>query len=237
MLKIIKILSLFIYCILQFVNLNSKISLLTKPIGNGTQDLHDSGHYGVTRSIYDGLKKLGVDFNYNPKTIDEVGEHVFVLSDFQALKQAINLKQQSKVKIILVGPNAAGSPLQENGIIMANEVDTILVPSEWVANSQKEVDVRLKEKIKIWPAGVDEIYWNPINKNYNSKTVLIYWKNVDQNFVNTIQTILKNNNWAVEIIKYGNYDHYRELDLQFFYPKQNPKGLHLLRAGLWMYQL
>ncbi len=200
-------LSFFLFLVLQFVTTHSKITLLTRPIGNGSQNLHDSGHFGVTRSIYEGLKRLNMDFNYNPINTSDVGEFVLVLSDFHALRQAIDLKNAGKVKKILVGPNMAGSPLEERGLLMANEIDTILVPSEWVADAQKKLDIRLRNKIKIWPAGVNEVYWDPVNKNYDSKIALIYCKNCDNNLLNNVQTILQNNGWRVEIIKYGNHNH------------------------------
>lgn len=57
-----------------------------------------SGHYAVVRSLQEGLKLNGINFNYNPDKINQIGEHVHVLAGVNTLKMAIMLKKKMLLK-------------------------------------------------------------------------------------------------------------------------------------------
>src|SRR5882757_3664812 len=55
------------------------------------------GHYAVTRSLVEGLQKIGADFNYNPMREKDISENVIVLAGVERLKEAIELKNKEKI--------------------------------------------------------------------------------------------------------------------------------------------
>lgn len=117
------------------VNREKKLSIITEPIGNGSGRI--SGHYAVTRSLVEGLKKLNVSFNINPSA-KNLGNAVLVLTDICALQQAINLKRENKIKRLLAGPNLVIRANQYNEILNSKEIDLHIVPSEWIATAYVE---------------------------------------------------------------------------------------------------
>jgi len=50
------------------------------------------GHFAVTRSLVEGLRKIGASANYNPTRVSEIGEAVIVLGGIDTLKQADHLE-------------------------------------------------------------------------------------------------------------------------------------------------
>ena len=48
------------------------------------------GHFAVTRSMVEGLQKIGVRSNYNPQRLAEVGEVVVVPAGFAALRRGLD---------------------------------------------------------------------------------------------------------------------------------------------------
>ena len=74
-------------------------------------------------------------------------------------------------------------PDEYNKILFRDEINKIIVPCDWVKKKYIEVSKsHLKNKIKIWAAGVDHKYWKP-GKN-KSIDVLLYSKFIrnDKNF-------------------------------------------------------
>ena len=169
-----------------------------------------TGHPAVTRSLITGLKKLGAEFNYNPKKIKEVGETVVVLSGVAVLRQAIKLKRCGKIKKLLAGPNLMVVSTEFNNILLVKEIDICLVPSDWVRIAYEEDSPALAGRIKSWPAGVDENYWHPDNALPRNK-ILVYQKNAPEELAKKILEKLKSLNFeAIEII----YNKYKAEDFK-----------------------
>ncbi len=146
----------FILLFLTFQTASAtSLTILTSPVGSKGCN----GHPAVVRSLVAGLKKIGISFNKNPCDENDVAESVVVLSDIQALKQAIQWKQSGKIKKLLAGPNLVTISSSEFEILGSPEIDIILVPSEWVKVNYEEKLPILKGKIQSWYAGVDTDYW------------------------------------------------------------------------------
>ena len=171
------------------------------------------GHFAVTRSFVEGLNKLNINFNYNPKLLGCVSETVVVLSGVRTLQQAIRLKRLGYIKKLLVGPNVVTFAKDNNYILEAAEIDLIITPSLWVKNLYLEDSPNLTDRIITWPAGVDVNYWCP-RKNKNMGRILVYAKSAPGPIPNLdiFVDYLINIGFAVDIINYGNFTHaeYRE---------------------------
>jgi hypothetical protein len=148
------------------------------------------GHSAVTRSLLTGFSNCKIDFNYNPKNIRNLSDTVLVLAGVRALKQAIYFKKKGYIKKIFAGPNIATFTKDENYLLGSPEIDLLIVPSEWVRSVYLEDIPSLKDKIFVWPAGVDINYWSPIKNNKNR--ILIYnkygnFKNDISKYINYLQ--------------------------------------------------
>jgi len=182
----------------------NKITVLTDKIGG-----RSLGHKAVTRSLLAGLRKLNINFNHNPKSINEVGKTVIVLANVNALRQAIQLKRQGKIKKLLVGPNIMVRSDEHGSIMASKEVDICIVPSYWVQVAYEEDAPALIGRIRSWPAGVNTEYWEPLKKrNENSRNVLVYVKHKQgQSIYKPVANFLKKHNWTPIRIDYGKYNH------------------------------
>ena len=177
------------------------LTVLTGPVG--TQSLHQYlGHFGVTRSLIEGLKKSGISFNYNPQNVDQLGDVVHIVAgDGAVIQQIIDLKKSGHVKKIIVGPNAYNKSFVAN-----KNIDLRIDPSEWV----RDAHVLFYEELNqtdylVWPAGVDEHYFDPKKMNdYTSKRVLVYNKE-QHDLTHRVVTLLKEYHFEPIVITYGSY--------------------------------
>jgi glycosyltransferase involved in cell wall biosynthesis len=162
------------------------------------------GHYAVTRSLIQGLQKIGADFNYNPSDDREVGENVIVLSSPDTLRKAIQWKNAGKIKFLLAGPNMVDCVMDEDKIVGDPAIDYFIVPAEWIEfNVLKQLDV-LRGKILCWWAGVDTQYWAPKNTKKN-RDVLVYWKTEGEEFCEQVEDMLIRHNYDPIRITYRKY--------------------------------
>lgn len=193
------------------------------------------GHFAVTRSLIEGLKKLNVNFNYNPKIEGELKEVVVVLSDIDALKQAIELKKNGRIKRLLAGPNLVIKPSDYNGIVASPEIDIYLLPSEWTKFFYEEDCPSLIGRTRLWYAGVNEQYWK--NESYvNSNKVLVYWKTEAEDIIIDIEKMLKKYGFIPIRLKYGEYksiefkEKLSECGFSIFVSRSESQGIALAEA-------
>ena len=164
------------------------------------------GHPAVTRSLVEGLIKIGASANYNPKSYNQIGETVLVLSGIPALKQAIQLKRKGYIKTLLAGPNMVEFPSDYDGLISRTEVSFCVTPCEWTNALYEEITPALIGRCVAWPAGVDTDYWVP-DITAHRDTILIYEKQRK----GPVGPVLPYKKWMeeqgykVEIIKCGEY--------------------------------
>jgi hypothetical protein len=193
------------------------------------------GHPAVTRSLLDGLKKINADFNYNPPVIKDVGETIVVLSGIAALRQAIKLKKQGRIKKLLAGPNLMVFSTEFNNILSSKEIDVCLVPSDWVRIAYEEDSPALAGRIKSWPAGVDENFWQPDNALPKNK-VLVYQKNAPEELTEKVLEKLKVLNFETTEIIYNKYkvENFKktlaESSLAIFLSRSESQGIALQEA-------
>lgn len=229
MLKILMILTMTFTSIIR----TERITILTQPVQQPTNE--HWYHPAVTNSLLRGLQKLGVDFNFNPSKISDVGSTVVVLTNLDALQEAIQWKQTGRIKKLLSGPNFAITPTH---YAKMQEIDTYLVPSDWIKRAYTEKEPSLQNKVKSWPAGVDENYWNPkvSFKNRSCRNILIYTKINAEEFYDSVKNLVKKYRWNPVRITYGQYTHqqYRaaleQAQFAIFLSRSESQGIGLLEA-------
>jgi len=149
--------------------------------------LHNGGHNEVTSSIIRGLRMKQVDFALNPWLGNKYYDITLVLSGKETLNQAIRLKKKGKIGKLLAGPNITISPQEVGSSYEDQAVDKILVPSDWVKEMYAQILPAIKDKIYVWPSGIDaEGYWSPRQKTEQNKSrkkhFVIYEKQASAGF-------------------------------------------------------
>lgn len=211
----------------QFTEIFGKLSIFV-----------ENGHPGVTRSIYNGLRKLQINFNINP-LYSEIGSVIFCLDGINKLREAIQLKRMNRIKRLIVGPNMVGRMSDENYIILSPEIDIYLTPSQWNWIGNLQDAPSLEKNMLIWPVGVDTDFWKCENHRLQqtSPHVLVYWKTEPETFCVAIENLLKKYNWQPIRIKYGSYirDDYKKclskVNFAVFISRSESQGIAL--AECW----
>jgi len=211
-------------------------NIIKKIQGKPIKDDKYGGHFAVTRSIVEGLQKIGADFNYNPKSIKEIGEIVYVPGGRQALKWAIKMKKRGVIKKLVAGPNHVVIPSEKGSLIRSKQIDLFLANSAWVRDFYIEDSPDLADHIDFWPAGVDTEFWKPNKKSGIAKNILFYSKRPIKKMFDECKKILEDNGYKVEIIYYGKYsiNDYRDaLNRNSFlvhFVEQESQGISLSEA-------
>lgn len=171
------------------------------------------GHYGVTRSLLEGLMNINANFNFNPDRIADVAENLLVLSGVPTVLQGIYLKRLGKIKRLIVGPNIMVRSNQFGGIMALPEIDLCIVPSDWVRIAYGEDAPDLIGRIKVWYAGINERFWQPEHTAPRGNYVLVYWKTESEEFICEIEDKLRKYGWQPIRLRYGHYkaEDYRKL--------------------------
>lgn len=195
-----------IYFLIEFTKrILRKVKRWFKPIPHYMVSNY-RGHPAVTRSLVEGLIKIGASANYNPKSYSQIGETVLVISGIPALKQAIQLKRKGYIKKLLAGPNMMELPSDYNGLATSDELDLYVINCEWTKKMYENDCPSLKGRTVIWPAGVDTEYWKP-DVSQRRDTILIYEKQRKGSVgpVEPYKEWMEELGYKVKVIKCGEY--------------------------------
>lgn len=169
-----------------------------------------SGHTAVTRSLLDGLRSLAAPHNYNPSIASRIATHCVVLSNAEALRQAILLKRSGRIQRLLAGPNLFTLPTEMDGLLTSPEVDVCLVPSAWVKDLYLSMAPALAGRVEVWSAGVDTAVWSAPTKRVEDRrhpSILLYAKSaMSEAELDTLSAGLSGQGASVIRLDYGHYD-------------------------------
>lgn len=198
------------------------------------------GHPAVTKSLLNGLSRLGVSYNYNPVTQNTIHETAIVLSDVEALKKCIELKKRGKIKTLFAGPNMVVHADDNKCIMGSKEIDRLLIPSEWVKIAYERECAKTKGKIYIWPSGVDEDNWKPLLHKEKANKILLYKKidskDLTKDFYSKICGVIKKKGFDTIELEYGEYTNkdfmkaLNESRAMVYISKTESQGLALLES-------
>ena len=173
------------------------------------------GHFAVTRSMVEGLQKIGVRSNYNPKTLNEVGKVVVVPGGFDALRQAIGWKRAGNIRRLLAGTNLVDFPSERRELMCAEEIDLLIVPGDWFRDNFITDCPELRGRVLSWPAGIDVEYWSPGAVAKESTMALIYDKPARGPLVSISDyvALVEGQGFHVRIVKHGQYMPHEYLEI------------------------
>jgi len=188
------------------------------------------GHPAVTRSLVEGLRKIGASANYNPSRESEVGEAAIVLCGINALRQAILWKREGRIARLLAGPNILVFPSEHADVIAAPEVDYCVTPADWVCRLYERDCPALKGRCVAWPAGVDTEYWRPDPGKREPRDVLLFNKRANGPVSDYIP-VLQRRGYSVSVVTFGSYTseeflaHLRRASLMVGYSTSESQGI------------
>lgn len=198
---------------------------------------HFDGPSSVRRGLVRGLKGIGVSCALDPpvwRTSAKIG----VLSGVDALEWAIAEKGSGAPKTLVAGPNIVILPSDVHASIRWDAVDCVLVPSEWVRQKYVADSPSLEGRVKVWPAGVDEAFWSPQPSGAPTEAheLLIYDKSGRPDMVAALESILRSQGLAFNVVEYGSYapsrfrDLLRKSNAMIFLSESESQGLALFEA-------
>ncbi len=188
----------------EAMTLKSRLKLVAKKI-LGRQTKY-TGHYAVTRSLVEGLEKIGFeDFNYRPKSERDIAEHIHVLAGVETLRYAIKLKKEGKIKKLTAGPNVVVFSTDYDSLIADESVDLYLQPSQWATDLHVKMEPKMEGRCVSWPAGVKIEDYEPDKYQKKEKQVLIYHKDESDQFCYRISYLLRRYGYKPVVIKYKHY--------------------------------
>jgi hypothetical protein len=170
------------------------------------------GHYAVVRSVVEGLRAIGADFNFNPRSLRAVGRAVYAPAN-EALRQAAGLKRRGRIDYLAAGPVNAFWPDEADGVLRQPEIDRLIVASEWVRELYRAEAPDLCDKVGVCQAGVDPGYWQPSPGRSRSGRAVVYWKSGPEAFCAAVEAAVAGFGLAPVRVRYGAYgrDGYRRL--------------------------
>ena len=156
---------------------------------------NENGPGKVIKNLKLGLDSLNVQYIENPAEINYDDDVISL--------QWSDLILQANPNKLVIGPNICTLPI-DNGFVINGEYKNILVPSKWVFDLYTKW--LPKEKIKIWPVGIDtEIFSDTRNEN-KDLGVFVYFKNRDRSDLTGVNQELNRLGISYENIEYGRYN-------------------------------
>lgn len=191
------------------------------------------GPNAVVGSLRKGLKESNLNYKYNLKANDIVAEDiVYINGSVEALKWAIEAKKKGRIKKLIVGPVMSVLPSDHDSIMMADEIDLILFPSQWTKNHWLFYRKDLEKKIYIWPVGVDVPEMVVGNRNL----FLVYYKKAPDELLKYIILFLDKSKINYRIVKYGKYNQkkyfssLKKAKMAIFLSESESQGLAMFEA-------
>ena len=187
----------YLYKILGAKSKYEKYSNFIKYFG-----LFGYGHFGIIRSLVDGLNELKIPFSVN--TISQHTEIVIILwTDEKQLEYLTQLRKDGKIKVLITTPECDDFRKSLKKTFVENEyTDLVLLASDWIANLLKQKsDPKNAHKIYAWPSGVKLPL---LNKNDNKKyDCIVYFKEAE--ISEELISILNKYDIKYKTVVYGKY--------------------------------
>jgi hypothetical protein len=146
------------------------------------------GHFALVRSVVEGLRAIGADFNFNPGRLADLARVVYAPAN-EALRQAAALKRDGRIDYLIAGPVNALFLDDSDGILQLPEIDRIIVAHEWSLEFYDESPA-IRAKSRACPCGVDTEVWKPSGAR-EKPCAVVYWKSGDEAFCERVEAIVR----------------------------------------------
>lgn len=165
-------------------------------------EYNQNGPGKVIKNLKLGLDKLDINYEENPSVVNQ--EDKIIALQWHPLVSSANPNN------LLIGPNVCTLPI-DNGFIMSQKYKKCVVPSPLVGDKYAQWISR--EKLFVWPVGIDTDFFSDKSKEEKQFDCLIYFKRRDFNDLKVITNLLKEHNQTFNIISYGDYSENQFIEL------------------------
>ena len=195
---------------------NFGVSLLTRGTGfvetGKSWLLHNGlgsspGPLILEKNLLKGLKKIGAEFNIDPEN-SGLFSNICILRSLKTLQRIKNFPKKNLN--LIVGPNLKAQDMakfESLGVFPK----FFLAPSLEVKKAYEYYGVP-KEKIIVWPVGIDTECFKDTSEDLKFFDALVYFKRRRKPELEEVLCLLKNYNQTFRLLEYGKY---------------SPKELHL----------
>jgi hypothetical protein len=170
-------------------DLRRRVRAIVKPGAPRPVSSPYPGHYALVRSVVEGLRAIGADFNFNPQRLSDVARVVYAPAN-EALRQAVALKRRGRIDYLVAGPVNALFVDECDGILQTAEIDRLIVAHEWATEFFRDAPA-LRAKSRACPCGVDTEVWKPSEGAGRKNVALVYWKGGDETFCEQVERIVQ----------------------------------------------
>ncbi|MBP2655658.1 MAG: glycosyltransferase [Firmicutes bacterium] len=135
--------------------------------------------------------------------LDRIYSVIWVVNDINHLVWAIENKEKLGCKQLWAGPNLVVVPQELQGIIGHSKVDKVIVPCRWPGEVYSLLMPSIREKIVIWPVGIDTDEWRPdVTKE---KQLIVVYNKGNTALTEALKNGLGSAGEQVHEITYGKY--------------------------------
>lgn len=187
-----------------YAGLRSVVREVVKPHAQLPAPSPYPGHHGLVRSVVEGLRQIGADFNFNPESMAQLGDVVYAPAN-EALRQAAECKRQGTIHTLIAGPTNALLPHEAGGVLLTPEIDVLIVASEWVRELTAALAPSVARKLRVCQAGIDTEFWTRTART-RSRRPVVYWKDSPEALCVDVEDVVMAAGLEPLRIKYGEYD-------------------------------
>lgn len=187
---------------METINLYTENFFLNGRLKNAIKFFLNRGGSGpqiLEANLIAGLKACGLGVELNAP-IAGAGEKISVLREKKTFKY---LAGGAKRKL-LVGPNFTAADMAEIYSEHSNAVSYFLAPSNAVGATYEYYGVP-KDRIKIWPVGIDTQYFPDVSNSVKSQDAVLYFKRRSPGELRQVIKLLENEGQTYTVLKYGHY--------------------------------
>ncbi len=146
------------------------------------------GHYALVRSVVEGLRTIGADFNFNPRRMSDLARVVYAPAN-EGLLQAAELKRRGAIDYLVAGPVNALFLDECDGVLRLAEIDRLIVAHEWALELVRDAPEVVAKSVAC-PCGVDADLWKPTARE-RTNIAVVYWKSGDEAFCEQVERVVR----------------------------------------------
>ena len=147
------------------------------------------GHFALVRSVVEGLRTIGADFNFNPGRLNGLARVVYAPAN-EALLQAAEWRRLGRIDYLVAGPVNALFADECDAILQNPAIDRLIVAHRWVLEFFRDAP-GLRAKSAACPCGVDADVWKPSGRAERKRAALVYWKSGDETFCEQVERVVR----------------------------------------------
>ena len=148
------------------------------------------GHYALVRSVVEGLRAIGADFNFNPGTSERARAGRLRARQRGAPSGRRAEAPRAGSTISSRARSTRCSPTNATAILQLPEIDRLIVAHEWALEFFRDAPA-LRAKSVACPVRRRCRRWKPSGGDCDKQVALVYWKSGDEAFCEQVEQVVR----------------------------------------------